>query len=194
MEAKVPNQINKKIALGIAGELLCGKSTAADFFIKEYQAKYFKFSALLAEVLDVLDLPHTRINLQDIAALLKKEFSEEVLVDALAKRANRSEAQFLLFDGLRKPEEVAAVRAQISNFKLIYIEAKLETRFARQQLRNEKPGESSKTLEELIESQKHSADASIPLLIKDADYVVHNDADMDSFLKQLQAIVEKETA
>jgi dephospho-CoA kinase len=194
MEAKVSSPINKKIALGIAGELLCGKSTAADFFIKEYQAKYFKFSALLAEVLDVLDLPHTRINLQDAAALLKKEFSEEVLVDALAKRAARSDARFILFDGLRKPEEAAAIRAQIPNFKLLYIEAKLEIRFARQQLRDEKPGESVKTFEEFIESQKHSADISIPLLLKDADYVVYNDSDMESFLKQLRSIVEKEAS
>lgn len=186
--------LNKKIAFGIAGELLSGKSSASDFLIKEYDAEYFRFSAFLAELLDVLDLPHTRINLQDIAALFKKEFSEEVLVDALAKRANRSDANFVLFDGLRKPEEASAIRAQISNFKLIYIEAKLETRFARQQLRNEKPGENTKTLEEFIESQKHSADASIPLLIKDADYVVHNDSDMQSFLNQLQAIVEKEAA
>jgi len=190
----MPKALNKKVVIGIAGELLSGKSTASDFFIKDYGAEYFKFSALLAEVLDVLNLSHTRINLQDIAALLKKEFSEEILVDALAKRASRSGKQFILFDGLRKPEEAAAIRAQIPNFKLVYIEAKLETRYARQQLRNEKPGESGKTLEEFIESHKHSADASITLLMKDADYVIHNDSEMQSFLNQLKAIVEKELA
>jgi dephospho-CoA kinase len=194
METKVPKTLNKKIAIGIAGELLSGKSSASDFFIKEYGAEYFRFSAFLAELLDVLGLPHTRINLQDIAALFKKEFSEEVLVDALAKRADRSGANFVLFDGFRKLQEAAAIREQIPNFKLIYIEAKLETRFGRQQLRNEKPGESTKTLDEFIESQKHSADASIPLLLKDADYVIHNDSTMESFLSQLHSIFEKETA
>jgi dephospho-CoA kinase len=192
MEAKLPNP-NKKIVFGITGELLSGKTTAADFFIKEFNAERFKFSGLLDEVLKILDLPLTRINEQDMGALLKKEFGEDVLVNTLAKRASLTDRQFILFDGLRKPEEVQAIKTQIPGFKLIYIQSQLETRYARLKDRREKPDEHTKTFEEFIESQKHSADASIPLLVKDADFVIHNDSTIESFLSQLRNIVEKES-
>jgi dephospho-CoA kinase len=192
MGAKMLNP-NKKIVLGITGELLSGKSSAAEFYIKEFAADYFKFAALLVNALNILGLPLTRLNQQDMAAMLKEQFGGEVLVNALAKKAARSDKQFLLFEGLRKPDEVAAILKEIPDFKLIYIEAKLETRFERQQNRQEKAGENSKTFEEFIESHKHSADASIPLLLQSADYVIHNDGSVDEFQKQLRSIVKKES-
>lgn len=164
---------NKTLVIGIAGELLSGKSTAAKFFEEKFKAKTFRFSNIINEILDILDLEHTRENQQQLGVVLKEIYGEDVLAHAITERMKTLNDPFILIDGFRKKEEVSVLK-QLKNFKFLFIKAPLEMRYKRLKERNEKVGESSTTLEEFVEQQKHGADKDIPELEQYADCVIEN--------------------
>ena len=187
-EAKKEN----KIILGIAGELLAGKSTASDFYIKNFNAELLKFSKLLDEILTVLDLPLNRFNEQEMAICLKSLFGDTVLSHALAELAKKSSSEFILFDGIRQPEEALILKKTLPEFQFIYIQTSLENRYKRMQTRFEKPEDSTQTFEDFKDSQMHKADIQISELKQLADYVVNNDSTLEDFESQLTRIITEE--
>ncbi len=185
-------QEKEKIIIGVAGEFLSGKSTAADFYISKYNAKLYKFSRIMDQVLTLLNLPTTRKNEQDIAVVIKDTYGGTVWAEALAINAQKNGHTFILFDGLRKEDEVLKLKEILPEFCLVYIEAPLELRYERAKTRNEKPGEDQLTFEEFKASQTHSADIDIPRLRAHADHVVVNDGTLDQFHLRLSQIVTGE--
>jgi dephospho-CoA kinase len=184
---KIDNCENK-IILGIAGELLAGKSTASDFYINHFNAQRLKFSQLLDEILTVLNLPLNRFNEQEMAVCLKSLFGDKVLAYALAQSAKKSSKEFILFDGIRQPEEAITLKKILPEFKFIYIQTSLEIRYQRMLKRFEKPEDSTQTFEEFKNSQTHKADIQISELKQLADYVVNNDSTLEDFKTQLTKI------
>lgn len=185
-------QQKDKIILGVAGEFLSGKSSAADFYISKYDAKLYKFSRIMDQVLTTLNLPINRKNEQDIAVIMKELYGGTVWANALAINAERTGHPFVLFDGLRKEDEVVALKAKLPHFCLIYIDAPIEVRYERAKTRLEKPGENLLTLEEFKLSQLHAADIDIPRLRDHADHIILNTGSIEDFHSQLAAIVSGE--
>lgn len=179
--------------LGIAGELLSGKSTAAAFYIEKFGAKHLKFSRLLDEVLSLLNLPFSRQNEQDLGALLKNLFGQEVLTNALANIAKTSGHEIVLFDGIRRVEEAQALKRELPNFKLIYISAGPQIRYDRLLQRREKADEGRPmSLADFLATQEHAADKAITDTKQYADYVIYNDDSIESFEAQLTRVVAQE--
>jgi dephospho-CoA kinase len=185
----LPMQNNKKLMIGICGELLSGKSTAASFIIKKYGAKYLKFSGLIAQALEVLNLPQTRENLQDLGSGLKECLGPMVWVDALIAEGKESSENVLLFEGIRKEDE--ALELQKYQAKIIFIKAAPEVRYKRSLARFEKPGEEHLTFEQFVEHQKHSADQDIPKVEKIADFIINNNGSQEQFFLEVENIMQK---
>lgn len=186
------SQGQEKIIIGIAGELLAGKSTAAEFYIKTYDAKHYKFSRIIDQVLDMLDIPVNRKSEQDMGALMKELYGEGVWANALAMNALHNGHTFLLFDGLRKVEEVLVLKQELPRFHLVYIDAPLELRYQRSKLRDEKPGENTQNFEQFKASELHAADIDIKRLRDYADHVITNNGTLEEFHLQLSRIVNGE--
>lgn len=174
--------------LGISGQILSGKSSASGFLVAKFKADHLRFSKLIDEILEVLDLPLSRINEQDMGALLKQLFGEEVLSHALVERAKKSDSPIVLFDGLRKKEEVDFLKT-LPGFKFIFIKASPEIRYKRMQNRNEKLNESQQTYEQFMESQNHEADKELADLEKYADFVIVNETTPEHLQEQLTKII-----
>ena len=178
----------KKVVLGITGELLSGKTTAAAFYVEKFGAKHLRFSKLLDEILDVLGLPIVRKHEQDLAVMLKEQFGDAVLVNALIENARSSGHHFVVFEGIRKKEEIEALR-ELKGFKFVFIKSSLESRYKRSQQRKEKVGENEETFEQFKERQKHSADADLPSLEQYADFIITNNSSREEFIAQLTKVV-----
>ncbi len=176
---------------GVAGQILSGKGTAAEFFVNTFDAEHLRFSKVLDDILNIMDLPISRINEQTLGVLVKELFGEDVLSKALISRAQKTEKKVVVFEGLRKKEELDSLKAELPGFKLIYLKAAPEIRYARMQKRNEKLGESTKTYEEFLESEKHDADKQITDLEAYADYIVMNETTKEDFDKALNKVVEE---
>jgi dephospho-CoA kinase len=182
---------SEKLYLGISGRILSGKSSAANFFVSKFKADHLRFSKVLDEILEILDLQKTRVNEQDLGALVKELFGEEVLSRALKVRGQNSQHSVVLFDGLRKKEEVLALK-ELPNFKFIFIKASPEIRYQRMLQRNEKVGESQQSFEDFLASESHAADKNISGLENLADFVIVNEGTADEFEAQLTKLLSLE--
>ncbi len=179
-----------KVFLGIAGELVSGKSTASEFFVNSYNAEYYRFSKVLDKVLDILDLEHTRKNQQDLAVILKDNYGGEVLMNALFLMAEKSDKNFFVLDGFRKPDEVAKLKTQPNSY-FLYIETPVEVRYQRMLARGEKVGETVQSFEEFKISQEHAADIDIRNLKSLADFQIQNDGTLEQYHQKLKEIGDK---
>lgn len=179
---------NKTLVIGIAGEILSGKSTATKFFQDRFKAKTFRFSNFINEILDILDLPQTRDNQQLLGVTLKSLYGEDVLSHAIVERMKALNDELILIDGFRKKEEIDNLR-QLSNFKLLFIKSPLEQRYARLKERNEKVGEGNATFEEFKVQQHHSADQDLPKLEQYADCVIENTSTVEALEAKLTSFL-----
>jgi dephospho-CoA kinase len=143
-------------------------------------------------VLTMLNLPLTRKNEQDMGAFMKDLYGDGVWANALASNAMSNGHTFLLFDGLRKVEEVAVLKNVLPAFRLVYIDAPLELRYERSKTRTEKPDDGEHTFEEFKSAQLHAADIDIANLRNYADHVITNSGSLDEFHSQLSQVVNEE--
>ncbi len=176
--------MHRTVVLGLAGEFLSGKSTAAKFYAEKFGAKKLRFSSVLDDILGVLDLPITRENEQKLGVALKEAFGEGLLAHTLSKSAEETKRELFIIDGLRKYEELQVLK-QMPKFKLIYIKSNLQNRFARLRGRSEKSGEKFLTLEQFAKSHEHEADRYIPKLEQYADFIIENDGTAEEFQTKL---------
>jgi uridine kinase len=165
----------EKVVIGLAGEMLSGKTSAANFIVSHFNAKQMRMSMILDEILNILDLEKSRENQQALVFMLRQLYGEEVLAAALVPAAKVSKHNILLIDGLRKIRELEILRQSIKNFILIYVKSSMDTRFERLKNRTEKQGENIKSLEEFRKSQQADSEVDISKLENYADFIINND-------------------
>ena len=54
---------NKKIIIGLVGQLACGKGTVAEYLKEKYGASVYRYSTMLRDVLNRLYLEINRVNM-----------------------------------------------------------------------------------------------------------------------------------
>lgn len=180
-----------KLYIGLAGQMLSGKGTAAKFFVEKFDAQHFNYSAnVLNPILMLLDLPFTRQNQQDLGKLLREQFGKDVLSNSLLDRVKEAKKNVVVIEGIRTEEEADAFR-QLGDFILVFIDADIHKRFERLQGRSERAGESEQTFEEFQSKHDHQAEANIAELKNHADYVVKNDGTLEEFEDQLIKVITR---
>lgn len=179
-----------KLIIGITGEMASGKGTAAEYFKNKYNAVTFRFSSPLFAVLDILGIPTERNNFIRLSMILRGEFGDDVLAVALASSVVKSESPIVIVDGIRRPADIFAL-SKLNGFKLVYIEAPIESRFSRMKLRGEKADDESKTFEEFQDEHKRETELLIPELKKDASVVIDNSGSLEDLYKQLDKLIQE---
>lgn len=182
--------MSKPLVFGLTGEMLSGKSMAAKFLVDHFAVKELRMSAVLNNILDVLDLPHSRENQQNLARMLREQFGEQILAYTTAEQAEHSKEKerAFLIDGIRKIKELEELRKRCK-LVLIYIKAPIELRYARMKERNEKVGEHLKSFEEFKVDHKAESEIDIPKLEQFADYVLENIDNGENIKAQLTKII-----
>lgn len=176
--------------IGLVGEKLAGKDTAANYLVQKYEAEHFRFTHILDEVLEELNLPVSRENEINLGLSLRKVFGEHILVNALEKRARKSWAKILVVNGIRM-DEMDIVKSWEKGTAIIYITAPVEVRFHRYQNRREKTDDAVMNLEQFIQQDKGPTEIAIPELGKAADYKIENTGSLKEFYEKLDEIVKK---
>ena len=180
----------EKIVIGIAGTQLSGKTAATAYFVEKFKAKHFRFSRILDQVLEILGLPISRENEQDLATILRADFGEDFLAHALVESVKKSHADVIIVDGYRKVTELEVFR-NLDNFKLIYLKTSPEKAYERLQTREEKLHEHHKTFAEFQEAGLHVADKDVRSLEEYADFVLENEGSLEEFHNQLTSAYTK---
>lgn len=177
-----------KIILGIAGEMGCGKGAIAKHILQNYNANSHKFSQIFRDILDRIYVEQSRENISKLSLVLRKNFGEDILAKSMYHDAYNDQHDVVVIDGVRRLEDLAYLK-EIPEFKLIYIEADMQTRYERLVKRGENPEDATKTFEQFQRDHHLDADARIVDLKNYADRVIQNDGTYPELYAQVDEIV-----
>ncbi len=176
------------LIVGFVGEAGCGKGTAADLLREKYGSGYFRFSAILGDVLSRLFIEKTRDNFIKVSQALRGEFGEDILSYTIEQETLASSEEIVVVDGIRRVEDIIALEP-LPQFKLIAITASPEKRFERMKGRGEKAGESTMTWEQFIEEGKAPTEITIPTVMQRARETVSNEGTREEFETRIHELM-----
>ncbi len=183
-------QKQEKMIIGLVGEKLAGKDTLANFLVQKYGAYHARFTHLLDEILNILDLPISRRNEIDLGLDLRKIFGERVLGTALIGRVQKSNAPMAVINGIRMDEMEVVKKIGAT---IIYVTASPQIRYERYMQRHEKVDDGKMTFVEFLEQEKERTEIGIPELGATADFKIVNEGSVEELYKRVEEILEKLT-
>ncbi len=176
-----------KLLIGLVGERLAGKDTVAEYIAHKYNGVHLKYSKIMDEILDILDLPKSRRNEMDISNALRKTFHDNVWWDAIKKKALSSASQVVVINGNRFPDEYAAAKA--IGVKMIYITAPTQILYERFEKRSEKADDSKMTRKQFEELENEPTERNIKKLGAEAEFKIENTGSVEDLYLKVDKII-----
>lgn len=179
-----------KLILGVTGEMGCGKGTIAQHVTEKYQGNAHRFSTILRDMLDRIHVDQSRENIATLSKILRESFGEDVFAKSMHHDVEEDTHEIVVVDGIRRLEDIKHLR-QVPHFKLVYVEASIETRYQRILQRGENVGETQKTFEDFQKDHEANSELQIRGLKEYADYVVNNDGSVEELFGQIDSIIKE---
>ena len=177
-----------KIVIGITGQIACGKGAIKKYLMEKYGADDFRFSTMLRDVLNRLQIETSRENLQTISFLIRSNFGEDTLAKAMAHDLKNSGADLVVVEGIRRLADIKYLR-EVPGFKLIRVVVNEKLRYERVVSRNENKGDDQKTYEQFLTDQNAEAEKEIPTVMAAADYEIVNEGTMADLERDTDNII-----
>lgn len=181
---------SQKIILGLVGEIASGKDTVALYLKKKYKSETVSFSQPLREILDLIGLEQSRINLSDLGRLLRKQFGQDVLSHAMAVKVQASKHLIVTLPNVRLEEDIVWLK-KLPNFYLIQIDAEAKIRFERLRQRQQNIDDSTKTWAQFQKDAKLYTERSIKKLFPKCRYQLNNNGNLKSLHQQIDEMMKK---
>lgn len=177
-----------KIIIGIAGESGSGKDTATRYLAEKYGASHHKFSAMLRDILDRLNVEQNRKNIDLISTTLRHAFGEDIMSRVICHDVESDTHELIVMDGVRRESDLMCVRS-LPGFVLWFVDTSLETRYNRITSRRENADDHTKTFEEFVEESKSEPQQRIQDLKGIADFVIDNNGTLEQLQGQIDDIM-----
>lgn len=173
---------------GLTGLFASGKGTTALMISEETGSPLFVMSDELRRAMRAKGIKITRESLQEFVTRLRAEDGNCVLAKRLIPRLPKS----AVVDGIRSPDEVRAFRDAFGeNFKLVSVEAPVETRFERAKARSRES--EALTIEDFKEGEALEATGKsfgIIECMRSADLVLLNDGSRVELRARVRSILD----
>jgi dephospho-CoA kinase len=182
--------MNKKIIIGLVGQIACGKGVIKKYLIEKEGASDYRFSTIIRNVADRLAIEKSRENLSKLSTLLRSNFSEDIFAKAMAKDVKGDDSEVIVIDGIRRMTDIKYLK-ELKEFKLISVYTDKEIRYKRVVERNENIGDDKKTMEEFEEEEKAEPELEIPNVMEKADYKIVNNASWENLHSQIKETIKK---
>lgn len=180
----------EKIIIGLVGPIASGKGVTKRYIEEKYQGKDCRFSSILRDILNRVNLPTSRENLQKISTVLRQSFGEDLLAKAISIDASRLEAGIVVIDGVRRMADIKYLR-ELPNFFLVKIDAEHTERHQRVIRRNENPGDDKKSFEDFVKDHEAEADREVPIVMEEAKYSIHNNGTIEELYTQIDNLIDE---
>jgi len=179
-----------KLIIGLVGPLASGKGVVKKYLEDRHGAISYKFSDILRDILNRLNLPASRENLQNLSTNLRSIFGNDILARAMAHDTKKDNQNLVIIDGVRRLADVLPL-INDPDFKLVAITADSKLRYERMLLRNENPGDANKTYAEFLVDCEKEADKHIPETMTHANYHLDNNRDLAHLYAQIDNLLIK---
>jgi dephospho-CoA kinase len=176
-----------KLVIGLVGRIGSGKTAVSEYLQDTYGAHEHRFSQILMDILDGINIPHERGHLQELGKILRARLGKDVIVNAFKTDLEKDTSEILIVDGIRYENEVAMLKEK--DGVLLFVTASPEARYMRAVKRGEK-GEAEITYEQFLESEKAETEKHIEEIKDSADYIIDNSGTLDELHDKVDGIVE----
>ena len=173
-----------KIIIGLSGQIASGKEVVKKHLESRCGGVSFKFSDILRNILDDLDVPTERDNIIKLSTFLRQTYGEDLLAKVLTKQVKEAEDDLVIVDGIRRLADIEYLK-DLDNFYLIAITADLKIRYQRVLSRNENPGDAEKTWEDFLADEARETEVSISAVVNQADYILENNGTLEELKNQI---------
>lgn len=182
-----------KIIIGLVGEKGSGKGTFTDLLQEVLPNKnviQLRSSDVLKETLESWNLPKTRENYQKLAVAMRDTFAPDALTQAMYKRIINTEADVVIFDGVRWETDVKMLK-QFPQSYIVYVTAGLPVRYQRLKTRREKEGEATTTMDQFVKEEQAETEVLIPKIGTEADFKIINEGTLEDYKGKVKKIASK---
>jgi dephospho-CoA kinase len=179
---------NNQIIIGLVGEIAAGKGTAAKYLKEKYGAPVYKFSTAMRDIAARLYLEETRRNLQDVSAVLRKNFGEDLFARVINEDVKKDQSKIIVVDGIRRLADIKYLK-ELKNFKLVYITAPMEIRYQRIIARGENSDDKNKTFADFVNDHQHECENEISLVVAQANFKINNSKGEEDLYKEIEKII-----
>lgn len=144
--------MEQKIYIATVAEKGAGKGLFVEILNKllpEKRILMIRSSDFWKQILNVLCKDESRENMDIAATALRGAFQDDGILNIPLKKAmERADADVIVLDGLRKPEEIQPIKDLGGN--VVFISAKPDIRFQRRKEHPEKTDEQNMTFEQFV--------------------------------------------
>lgn len=182
--------MNKKVIIGLIGEMASGKTTVTNYLKEKCCAVTFRFSDMLFDILNRLHLEPTRANLQQLSTMIRQTFGEDIMSKVIASDVSSATADFIITEGVRRPSDVTYLR-ELPGYRLINLAADERIRFERTVSRIEKTDDQTKTWEEFQKEGQQESELLIKTIAAESDFTMVNNGSLSELYAQVDAIIGK---
>lgn len=142
------------------------------------------------EILRILGKEESRDNISTVATGIRAYFRDDgILIPALRNRLRTTDADIVILDGLRKPEELALVR-ELKGI-VIYIAADPKIRFERRSAKAETTDEEGMTWKQFMRQEQATTETSIRSMGETmADARIENNGTIEEFEAAIKRFLE----
>lgn len=179
------------IVIGITGTLGAGKGTVVDFLVKEKGFVHFSVRDYLSDVIKSHGMQVNRDTMVVTANELRRKNGPAFIIEELYRKAS-STGKNCVIESIRTPGEIEKLR-QYDNFYLLAIDADIEIRYERIQIRgSETDNVDFTTFRKNEEREMHSDDPNKQNLsecIKQADYILNNNGSIKELKQKTEDIL-----
>lgn len=179
----------EKIIIGLAGRLASGKGRVSKELIEKHGAFRVRSSDPLRATLDMFGVPQSRDNLSALSTFLRTTFGEGTINYYMEKVIAESHEPIALFDGMRIKAQLDHFR-KFPNFRLVFIDARQETRYQRYITRNENPGDAEMSYADFLKRDNLEPEQQIESLRQFADFVIDNNGTQEQLDAQIETVLK----
>lgn len=177
-----------KIIIGLVGPIASGKGEVKRYLQEKYGATEHRFSTMLRDVLDRMNIEQSRKNIQDISIILRQHFGEDLMAKVLTKDVEKDQHELIVIDGIRRMADIEYLQ-KLPGFTLVSINADEKVRYERTVKRNENNGDSEKSFTEFQKDAQAETELTIPGVMAQAKVNLENNSNLEDLYRHIDKVL-----
>ena len=175
------------LVIAICGMPGAGKSIVAEV-ARELGYRVYSMGDIVRDEAGRLGIDPTPANLGMLTLELRRKEGQAVVARRLIDKLGELDAQTVVVEGVRSPEEVEELRKRFT-VTIIAVMSSPETRYSRLKARGR--SDDPKDVDEFRQRDQREFDLGIAKVIKSAQKRVTNETDANTFRRQVRHVLEE---